>query len=102
MDQDANSLASLPISITVASLPAIELWQTHAGRRLSFWQEPLNGIALRRSFCPQVGPSYALTSTSVGRLLAWIPMWGLRLNKMAPEPPRSPLKSQGSDAKGCI
>ena len=32
----------------------------------------------------------------------WIPMRGLRLNKMAPEPPRSPLKSQGSDAKGCI
>ena len=47
MGQDANALASLPISITVAPLPAIELWQTHVGRRLSFWQEPLNGIEVR-------------------------------------------------------
>ena len=44
MGQDANALPSLPISITVASLSAIELRQTHAGKRLSFWQEPLNGI----------------------------------------------------------
>ena len=44
MGQDANALTSLPISIIVASLSAIELRQTHADRRLSFWQEPLNGI----------------------------------------------------------
>ena len=47
MGQDANALPSLPISITVASLSAIELRQTHAGKRLSFWQEPLNGIGAK-------------------------------------------------------
>jgi hypothetical protein len=43
--QDAKASASLLMSINVASWSAMELWQTHADRRLSFWQPPLNGIA---------------------------------------------------------
>src|SRR5438445_7346304 len=50
--QDASAPASLLMSITVASLPVMVLWQTHAGRRPNFWQGRLNGIGLKPEVLP--------------------------------------------------